>query len=204
MELKELRKPETSIDWSEHKLHITKNENVLIHDLKKPGSSIDRVTFINSMGVCAVTGDYGNWIFCREFHPSEDGWVSRAYWSEKLKIASTQHSGEFDGQFAIERIDDYLICYGKDISEEQKEWWNELKENAEYGEHEYNAHAYDYPDHVDPEDIPRGLKRMYWLSAVYDAFNEICNRIQIEKGVSCDAIDWDHLICDHKNANQNI
>ena len=30
MELKELRKPETDINWSNHKLTITKNENMLV------------------------------------------------------------------------------------------------------------------------------------------------------------------------------
>jgi len=179
MKISELRKPETSIDWSKHELHVTKNENVLIHDLKKPGSCVDRVVFINSMGVCCVTGDYGNWIFCREFHPSKEGWVSRSYWSEKLKISSTQSSGKFDTSFAIECIDEHLKNYSDDMSENDKNWWNELKENTD-NEIEYNSFARDYPSDVEAEDIPFGLKRTYWLSAVYDSFNEICNRIQKE------------------------
>ncbi len=176
MKLEELRKPETTINWSKHKLKITTNKNVLIHDLKIHNSMQDRVTFINSMGICAVTGDYGNWIFCREFHPSKEGYVSRAYWSEKLKIGSTQQSGAFDSDFAISKIDAYLNDEEYEWEEEEKEYLENLKNSAEDGEYAYNAAAMDYPGNFDSEMIPTGLKRRYWLSAVYDAFNEICTR----------------------------
>lgn len=177
MDITELRKPSTSIDWSEHKLTIIKNEHVLIHKLKKPGTCIDMVIFINSMGVCSVTGDYGNWIFCRELHPSKNGYVSRSYWSEKLKISSTQHSAEFDRDTAIEQINKLLNDEEQQFTQEERDWLDDLKSAADEGEYAYHAEAIQYPDHFDIEMIPKGLKRMYWLDAVYDAFNEICSRI---------------------------
>ena len=187
MELKELRKPETTIDWSKHKLNITKNENVLIHDFKKPGTCIDRVVFINSMGVCSVTGDYGNWIFCREFHPNEEGWVSRGYWQEKLEIASSQKPMKFDSEATRKELESGL----KHDLEEQGWKGKELQEMKEYyescleyvdDENDYEHYSYNhYPDFTDFESVILIKECKYWLKAVFDAFNEICNRIQKEK-----------------------
>jgi len=41
-------KSRTNTDWSKHELRIIKNDNVLIHGLKKPGSGHMRVRFINT------------------------------------------------------------------------------------------------------------------------------------------------------------
>ena len=43
--------------------------------------------------LCVVTGDVGNWMFCREFHPSSKGHVSDYYWVEKLQMSSSQILG---------------------------------------------------------------------------------------------------------------
>ena len=75
------RHKRTDVDFSKHDLTIIKRENYLLHDLKSPDFDYtERVKFINIEGVLVVTGDYGNWIFCREFHPSSQGYVSDNYW----------------------------------------------------------------------------------------------------------------------------
>jgi hypothetical protein len=67
----------TNFDFSEHELIITKSDGLLVHTLKhKDYNKMYRFDFINTNGIMAVTGDYGNWMFCREFHPSPDGGVS--------------------------------------------------------------------------------------------------------------------------------
>jgi hypothetical protein len=60
----------TKIDFSEHELKITQLEGVLIHEFKRPDTRNCMLVFINTCGVMTVTGDFGNWVFCREFHPS--------------------------------------------------------------------------------------------------------------------------------------
>ena len=90
------KKRVSSLDFSKHVVTVEKQEGLLIHTLAIPGTITQSVKFINTQGIMAVTGDYGNWIFCREFHPSPTGSVSDSYWCEKLRISSRQDPYEFD------------------------------------------------------------------------------------------------------------
>ena len=87
---RQYRKKNTDIDWGKHEMTIRQEGSITIHHLKFPDSSIYNVKFINGEGVLTVTGDFGNWVFCSPFVPSETGYVSEAYWLEKLRIASCQ------------------------------------------------------------------------------------------------------------------
>ncbi len=69
-------KKRTNLDFTKHELLITNQEGLLIHHLKVPNTVIYNVKFINTNGVMVVTGDLGHWIFCREFHPAPDEFVS--------------------------------------------------------------------------------------------------------------------------------
>jgi hypothetical protein len=88
----------TGINFSEHEVIITEQEGLLVHYFKKPNTIMNSIKFINTNGILAVTGDFGNWIFCREFHPSADGYVSEGYWNEKLSINSEQTCSKFDSE----------------------------------------------------------------------------------------------------------
>lgn len=88
----------TGIDFSEHEVIITEQEGLLVHYFKKPNTITHSIKFINTNNILAVTGDFGNWIFCREFHPSADGYVSEGYWNEKLTIKSEQTCSKFDSE----------------------------------------------------------------------------------------------------------
>jgi hypothetical protein len=173
-----MRKKRTDVDFKQHELKITRVDGLLVHYLKKPGTVIDSVKFINTNGVLAVTGDYGNWIFCREFHPSADGYVSDTYWCEKLKISSKQEPCVYDSEIAKEEIKGLLEEDDGSLSVEEKEWLNELSCEADEGEYSYIAKAMDRPGSFDAECIPRGKRLDYALEAVFDAFDEICKRIQ--------------------------
>lgn len=175
----------TEIDFSRHELKITQFDGVLIHEFKRPDTRNCMLVFINTCGVMTVTGDFGNWVFCREFHPSanNDGGVSGGYWDEKLQIASVQKSHQYDAEETIKRIEEFekefQDNYGREMNEAEADWIEELKNNAD-DEHEYIYLAYrENPDTIDYESVPFGKKRHFWLNAVYDGFEAICEKLKI-------------------------
>lgn len=182
-----LRKKRTGADWGDHEVHVSKQEGVLIHHLRKPNTIAESITFINTNGVLAVTGDYGNWIFCREFHPSHDGYVSGYYWLEKLECYSAQdgeiYSPEDTEKLLQEGIDGGLEDYGYE-EERLEEAITFYKECLTHVDHEDSyvafAHGNEMPSFIDHEDIPiiRNIKPR--LQIIFDGFEEICRRM--EKG----------------------
>jgi len=86
----------TNIDFSKHVLTIDETTNAVIYGFKKPETYHGAIKFINTSGILAITGDYGNWIICREFHPSADGHVSDGYWCEKIRLSSSQKVSDHD------------------------------------------------------------------------------------------------------------
>lgn len=179
-------KNRTSNDWSKHEVAITKFDGVLIHHIKKINGSSDRnVKFINAGGILAVTGDYGNWIFCREFHPSKEGGVSDGYWNEKLKLASCQEPFDFDSEatkeqlkneFSEYKIDNTIFSEDNDFNE-KCEYYSKCIELCDEGELDYTHYAYrERPNDVEYEDVVFIKTEKIWLKCVYDAFDEICRR----------------------------
>jgi hypothetical protein len=171
----------TDIDFSKHVVTTEKRESLLVHTLAIPGSLTNSVVFINTNSIMAVTGDFGNWIFCREFHPSEKSYVSDPYCIEKLKIASSQDPYDFEGKEAREEIEELLKDPEGSLSTEEKEWLKELSDASNGSEFEYIAEAMNYPGSFPAEMIPKGKITKFWLLAIFDAFDEICKRM---KGVS--------------------
>lgn len=178
----------TGIDFSEHELLVTKSEGLLVHHLKKPNTNTNNIKFINTNNIMAVTGDFGNWIFCREFHPSKDNMVSDYYWLEKLTIASSQE-GEGYSSTETEKeirnklsdldnpdVEDYL---NEEQKAELKMYYEEILEEVDW-EHGYTARAYgDIPnDLIDGEDVPFVKVIKPWLRIVFDGFDEICDRMK--------------------------
>lgn len=175
----------TNVDWSKHEVIEIKNDNVLIHHIKLPNSYVNSVRFINTCGIMAVNGDFGNWIFCREFHPSAEGYVSSGYWDEKLEINSQQDAKKFDPDATLEQIKEFKESfeesYGREMNEDEKEW----VENLIYSAHDESGYIYtayrENPGTIDFESVPFAKVRHFWLNAVYDAFDEICNRMKIKE-----------------------
>ena len=179
-------KKRTTIDFSKHQLKVTQQEGLLIHEFKRPDTRVCMLVFINTCGVMTVTGDFGNWVFCREFHPSpnEDGGVSSGYWDEKLEISSVQKSHQYDSQETLKRIGEFKKefkeSYGRKMTEDEKDWVKQLEENVD-DEHEYIYLAYrETPQGIDYEAVPFGKSRHPWLNAVYDGFDAICEMLKIE------------------------
>lgn len=175
-----IKESRTHVDFSKHVLTVKESDvtSTIVYEFMIPGTRMNGLTFINSQGIMAVTGDWGNWIFCREFHPvaGSDN-VSGGYWDEKLQISSEQKSHKFDSEETTARIDTFKETfeesYGREMNEEELEWVEYLERNVD-DEHEYVYGAYrQTPKDIDVENVPFGTKRHYWLNVVYDAFDYI-------------------------------
>lgn len=184
----------TNLEFEDHELIVTQEGNTMVHYLKKPNTRIDSIKFINSNGIMAVTGDYGNWIFCREFHPTEkDNAVSDSYWEEKLRIASSQRPYEYDEEATIENIGRITREKNdeKELTEDEREYLKSLIEAAQEGdEHTYNRFAYEngVGRFSDYESIPTArTKTKYWLKVIFDAFEEVCRRMKETSATSTPA-----------------
>lgn len=180
-------KKRTKIDFSKHELKVTKLDGVLIHEFKTPDINIYRLVFINSCGVMTVTGDFGNWVFCREFHPSgdNDSGVGDMYWDEKLQIHSVQESHRFDPERTLELIrefeNSFVENYDREMDEDEMEWLERLRCNVN-DEPEYIYTAYrEMPSTMEYEDVPFGKVRHHFLDAVYDGFDAICELLKQSK-----------------------
>lgn len=183
----------TGIDFSEHELIITKNDNVLIHHLKKPNTVMDNVKFINVEGVLLVTGDYSRWSFCREFHPSAEGRVSDYYWCEKLSIGSSQTYSDYSPDKTHETLVEELDNYIKDKTEENPKFDEENEDDDILNyykncisntddELDYTYCAYrNLPKGIDGESVTFMKKIKPQLQVVFDAFEEICRRMKEEE-----------------------
>jgi hypothetical protein len=179
MKIQEVRIGKRSgVNFNEHKLTvIIDTPEVLIHRFAKPDTGCRSITFINTRGILAITGDYGNWIFCREFHPSAEGFVSDSYWCEKLRIASTQKISDYSSEETKKTIEKKLKNIDEDLDEDDKEYLEDLLSQVDECEERFMVYAYDnLPKNRDCEFIPCVKKLNPWLEVIFDAFDEICLR----------------------------
>jgi hypothetical protein len=177
-----MKKRETSVDFSNHELKVTESERVTIYEFKKPGTIVNGLTFIVGVGVTTVTGDFGNWVFCREFHPKPKDYVSRGYFDEKLRIASEQTCEAFDSEETLKEIENFKYTFyesfDREMTDEEEDWIQSLIDNV-YDDFQYKYIAYrEMPNSLDFDYAPFGKKRHVWLEIVYDAFNEMCDAME--------------------------
>jgi len=169
----------TNIDFSRHEVIVTESEGLLVHDLKIPNAYMNSIKYINTNGILAVTGDFGNWIFCREFHPSADGYVSDEYWCEKLRNASTQKSHNFSCSETEKEIN-RLLREEEDLTENEIDYLNGCLDNLDDWDIDYKYYA--YTENVgrfsDSEYVPYEEELKIWLAIIFDGFEEICDRMK--------------------------
>lgn len=186
-----MRAKRTTWDFSEfdHRVELFKSEEgneIRVDHLQKGDSNIGYVKFVNDERGLSVFGDFGNWIFCRPFHPSKDGYVSEMYWNEKLKMGSSQDHAKYDGDETAKEIQELIeggleeYGYKGEELKSIKEWYTDLlmytDDEIEYTYHAYRCH--NYPVDLDFESIPFCKEGSYQLQIVFDAFEEICNRLK--------------------------
>jgi hypothetical protein len=184
-------KKRTDFDFSKHthRVEIFKSDEgneIRVDHFQQGNKKCGYIKFVNDDNGLAVYGDFGNWVFCRPFHPSADGFVCDGYWFEKLRIGSSQVLGDYDSEATANElqklIDGGLEEYGysSEQLEEIKEWYTDLLAYTD-DETEYAYHAYrDYnkPCNLGYEEIPFCKKVNIQLEIIFDAFDEICNRLK--------------------------
>lgn len=179
-------KKRTNWDFSEysHRVEIFKSESgkeIRVDHLQKDSSRIGYVKFVNDSEGLSVFGDFGNWVFCRPFHPSADGFVSEMYWIEKLNMHSCQDPYDYDCDSTREDIED-LVSFELEENgfkgeklEQAKSYLNDLLDYVDDPiEYKYHAFRYSMPSFFDCEDIPFVQKYKPQLEIVFDAFEHIC------------------------------
>ena len=172
----------SGLEFEKHELTVTHTDepNILItvHRLKKPDTFTESMKFINTNGVLVVTGDWGNWIFCREFHPGPKNGVSDGYWCEKLQIASSQEPYEYDEDATRVGLNERLCDAEEPPDEKTKEYLLECLDRCGE-EFYYLAWAHDNMPHgYDHEYVVNRRKIKPWLQVVFDGFDEICRRMK--------------------------
>lgn len=187
----------TGIDFSKHNYTVEKYTNAANKEIRVDRLQIDNdqclmIQFMNTDENLIVTGDFGDWIFCRPFIPSAQGMVSDSYWLEKLQIANSNmeikpnYNWEEIKQCIEEKIaeikDDLETEIEEDSKNELKEYLEELHElynKADYGDFlEYLHYAYRETRHLDSEWVTNYKNIPGQLLLVFDAFDEICRRIK--------------------------
>lgn len=177
-----MRNERTNYDFSRHEVRIIMDaDGVSIYEFKRPDSYNGSLKFINTQGVMTVTGDFGNWVFCREFRPCKDAKVSGGYWDEKLEMYSKQKSHEYSPEAtkkAIEKFkENFEDYYSREMNEDELEWVENLENSAEdYYEYIYTAYR-ETPSSLDYEDVPFEEERHFWLNCVYDGFELMCEKL---------------------------
>jgi hypothetical protein len=187
----------SGIDWSRHE-HKTVISRIPVDQggkefvsfrmdtLKIPGTIVNSIKFINTAGVMTVTGDFGNWVFCREFEPDGRGGAgaSEGYWKEKLYISSCQVVEKYDAEATESEIRRRLREAEKDGGDPaEREYLQDLLSYVN-DEVDYRYKAYQLmPADMDYDDIPLEKKTHHWFIIILDAFDEICQRLK-EKLIS--------------------
>lgn len=169
------------MNWTNFELTVERHGDIVVYTFKQLDTINYQTVWIVGKGVTTVTGDLGNWVFCKEFHPCKNQVVSRGYLDEKLEIYSVQESKVFDTEATLKAIqqfkDDFEDNYGE-MNEEDEEWIEQL-DNHVFDKIEYEEVAFrQKPGYIDYEDVPYGRIRQPRLELVYDAFEEMCKQVK--------------------------
>lgn len=183
----------TEVDFSNH-VHRVENftsesgNSIRVDHFQVGDSMMNYIKFTNTNDCMVVTGDYGNWIFSRSFIPGVRNNVSDTYWIEKLRYCSEQNYSKYDSELTAKAIEDLIESgleeYGYDGQDllDAKEWFNELLNYTDDKiEYEYQAYRlYGKPSFIDYDQIPFEKTINIWLLIIFDAFDEICERLRSE------------------------
>ncbi len=190
-------KKRTNYDFSKHTHRVemftsSKGNEIRVDHFQEADKKCGYIKFVNDEQGLSVFGDFGNWIFCRPFIPSPKGFVSDGYWNEKLKIHSEQDHAKFDSEETAKEIEELIELinigledygYKGDKLLKAKCWYQGLLEHTD-NEIDYSYHAYiDFikPDFIEYDEIPFVKKGSPRLEIIFDAFDEICNRLKLLK-----------------------
>ena len=170
----------TDLTYTDFSLFVRNTDDISIYKLKptNPNAPFGSITFINTNGIMAITGTYGNWILNREFHPYKDKNVSDMYWVEKLQIASTQKPLELDVDETREKIGRLLNDDENELDEDEIDYLEGCLNALEDGELDYTYYAYreNCGSFSDGENVPFIEKPTTWLTLIFDAWEILAEK----------------------------
>lgn len=183
----------TKTDFSKHthtcKKLVDDDTTAQIDSLQVGDSLHGAVHFVNTPFGMSVYGDYGNWVFNRRFIPNNKGEsVSDHYWIEKLQLnAQGLEFWEYDKELNkehLEELKEEIPSYGlsEDSEEEAMEWVDDLLwhlEDEDWVSYT-NIVYHETPPCMQGENLPIYKAIPIRLQVVFDAFEEICNRLKNE------------------------
>jgi hypothetical protein len=187
----------TGLDFSEHVFtnqtySTEEGPHMNVYTLKRPDSGCDLVRFIVGYGITTASGDYGDWVFGREFTPSGGYYVSDGYWLGKISTHDSGASGiEFDPDGTRKEIEEKLTKEWQEenldrvLTEYEEDYLNECLEATWDGctfVYESVAFRQNTGYFEDSESVPFVTKTKTWLLYVFDAFDEMCRRLK-EQGI---------------------
>lgn len=179
----------TDIDFSKHKYErlnlndVTGSCPATICSLHLD-SEYHKVVLITANGITSVTGDFGNWVFNREFVPdSRCSDFPGAYWASKLSSYSGQSGYVYDGDKTEERIK-YLLSkegqeeFGREWAEDEKEYLENCFRYTDSEQEYVNAAFHTRTGWFarDSDHVPYEERLNPWLEAIFDAIEEMCRR----------------------------
>lgn len=168
----------------------TPNAAISCYLFKIWNSSAYQVRFVNAYGLMTVSGDWGNWVFSREFHPSsKNGGVSDNYWIEKLKTASSQDPYELDEEETRKELESWLDGTHEYFDEERPltpgefEYLHDCLYALGDSELQYAhvAHFENVGRFKDHDRVPLVKKPKYALQVIFDAWDCIVERLKETK-----------------------
>jgi len=173
------------INFSKHDYVKEQDSVASVYTLKLPNDKYTyRVNFINCLGVCTVTGDFGNWVFNREYYPDAKhiGMGGIEYMIEKL--------GQFCNPYYYD--DDLIIGYFERMIKEYREELKTCDEEEKDGLQNKIKFLQGIPNHGRFLDIEKYLydsvynftedswKPVHpYLYTIEEAFREMCRREKI-------------------------
>ncbi|MBU0630970.1 MAG: hypothetical protein KKC80_08710 [Candidatus Margulisbacteria bacterium] len=184
---RELRKSRTGFNFEEHELEINNLGECIIYKFAKPDLFCHSVTFINIAGHLVVTGDWGHYVFKREFRPDAEGYVSDDYWCSKLNHYNEKHWGEYSSEETYQLLQELIADYKtdndiKDEDEDDDEYIFAAKDLQRYTYSEYAYLNQLENEDLEPlyhEDIMPCYSIKKKLLYIFDAFEAICERLYI-------------------------
>jgi hypothetical protein len=175
----------SGIDFSDFHVEVVQEEETLIHKVRKSDHKYwHAVTFINTQEKMFVTGDYGELIFSRDFHPSASGQVSDGYWLEKMRTGTSQVISNYDSEETRKGLQDWLDNTDDPLDNEEREFIEDLLDYVE-DEVEYTYKAYRNYSCVgrfnECENIPFCKSVATWVNIIFDYFEFVCWKMSQEK-----------------------
>ena len=189
----------TNIDFGNHELMIIESKEVTIYKFKKPETNIHSVTLVNHDGVMAVKGDFGNYIFNREFHPcANTQGIGENYYIEKLECHSVQKGTEFDPDSTVRLLNERLAEIYQIESEEIDYLKKCVKEAEDKHQLSYDAYAYlNMPSGYDNEYVIRESKLNSFIPALFDAMECMCEYLREKTHIEGEKVTYTRFGTNH-------